>query len=570
MSNWIWPVLASDKITSGVGPRWGTQHKGIDIAAPKGKSIVASRKGVVTKINKSCTHNYGKNKSCGCGGGYGNYVYIDHKDGYITRYAHMTDVYVTEGQVIDEGATIGTVGSTGYSTGDHLHFEIRYKDIVKDPEEYVNSKNKIIPPIAIEKNIDTIGGITYESGDPVAVNSVVTRDFLEKGSFHAYVKFYIGDKEINYESGKPSIVQSFSINRLEEAGSKANFVLFDDEWDSLEPLLAENWDNISIEYGYSGSDIISPRYLMILQDYTIDFVETGTLLSISAISEGVYQNLEKINFDTGTMNPSDAIERICRQMGWDIDEEEWADTLTVDREDDYKVLNMNPVTYIMRYIIPEAITPEGEIVSFSVESGVARLRTESYNMSKATRNEESIPTYVYRRGYDGVVESLSFNMKGVFGGTTKFETVTRLRGNSFDINTKEEISSEKDLDNATTVTAGNYSSTLKDQSTADFITAGETTSQLEAKLNYHIKNGMLHAYEATMTILGDPRIQILQDVRIINITDYGSLHHTSGIYLVKGILDSVEDGNFKTTLQLIRESDISNGIVLRSSKSTKK
>lgn len=104
-------------------------HNGIDIAGGgiAGKPIIAISDGVVVKSNNSCSHNYPKYGSCGCGGGYGNYVTINHgtKDGktYVVTYGHMTRTAVSSGTV-KKGQTIGYVGTTGWSTGYHLHFGI--------------------------------------------------------------------------------------------------------------------------------------------------------------------------------------------------------------------------------------------------------------------------------------------------------------------------------------------------------------------------------------------------------------------------------------------------------------
>lgn len=142
MATWVWPVPSTASISSQYGPRWDSTHKGIDIAASQGSQIVASREGVVSLAYNGCTHNYGKNyPGCGCGGNYGNNVYIDHGGGFQTRYAHMTDVYVKYGQRVVQGQVIGTVGSTGWSTGPHLHFEVRQNDYPQNPLNYVDPSN---------------------------------------------------------------------------------------------------------------------------------------------------------------------------------------------------------------------------------------------------------------------------------------------------------------------------------------------------------------------------------------------------------------------------------------------
>ncbi|MGB6301483.1 MAG: peptidoglycan DD-metalloendopeptidase family protein [Rivularia sp. (in: cyanobacteria)] len=105
-----WP--AKGVFTSGFGPRWGRMHKGIDIAAPTGTPIHAAADGVVVSA--------GWNR-----GGYGKLVDIRHPDGTLTRYAHNSKIVVKKGQRVQQGQRISLMGSTGFSTGPHLHFEIR-------------------------------------------------------------------------------------------------------------------------------------------------------------------------------------------------------------------------------------------------------------------------------------------------------------------------------------------------------------------------------------------------------------------------------------------------------------
>jgi len=106
---YIWP--ARGVLTSGFGPRWGRMHRGIDIAAPVGTPIYAAAPGVVEFAGWNS-------------GGYGYMVDIRHPDGSMTRYAHNSRLLVNRGQEVDQGDQISEMGSTGYSTGPHLHFEI--------------------------------------------------------------------------------------------------------------------------------------------------------------------------------------------------------------------------------------------------------------------------------------------------------------------------------------------------------------------------------------------------------------------------------------------------------------
>ena len=124
----IWPVSIENKtISSPYGERtmWGRKgfHYGIDIPAPGGSDVFAAQSGTVV-ISQSHSS-------------YGNYVVINHGGGYTTLYAHNSKNLVTEGQVVNQGDVIALVGSTGTSTGNHCHLEVRYNGAHKNPLYYV-------------------------------------------------------------------------------------------------------------------------------------------------------------------------------------------------------------------------------------------------------------------------------------------------------------------------------------------------------------------------------------------------------------------------------------------------
>ena len=114
----------SGTITSRYGARWGSTHTGLDIAAPTGTTIVAAAPGTVTYSGNS-------------GSGYGNYVKISHGNGVETLYAHCSKLYVKKGQTVARGEAIAAVGSTGNSTGPHLHLEIRLNGVAQNPQLYL-------------------------------------------------------------------------------------------------------------------------------------------------------------------------------------------------------------------------------------------------------------------------------------------------------------------------------------------------------------------------------------------------------------------------------------------------
>jgi murein DD-endopeptidase MepM/ murein hydrolase activator NlpD len=99
----------------------GPGRRGIDIGAPRGTNIYASAGGVVTAVKTGCVE--GKSGSR-CGGGYGNMVIIQHSNGTKTLYGHLLKVITHTGAQVNRGEVIGLVGSTGRSTGPHVHFEV--------------------------------------------------------------------------------------------------------------------------------------------------------------------------------------------------------------------------------------------------------------------------------------------------------------------------------------------------------------------------------------------------------------------------------------------------------------
>lgn len=135
-SGYTWPVPGF----YGLSSLWNEDrttynHGAIDIAGGgiMGAQVVAADSGTVISTYSGCYHNWGKYYSCGCGGGYGNYVMIDHGNGKITIYAHLTSLSVSPGQYVSKGQTVGYVGTTGNSTGPHLHFECRYNGVKYNP-----------------------------------------------------------------------------------------------------------------------------------------------------------------------------------------------------------------------------------------------------------------------------------------------------------------------------------------------------------------------------------------------------------------------------------------------------
>ncbi len=116
-TGFVWP--ANGAVSSPYGPRWGRMHEGIDIAAPAGRPVRAAKAGLVT--------------TAAAMGAYGNLVILDHGNGETSRYGHLSAFDVKKADVVVIGQVIGRIGTTGRSTGNHLHFEIRFGGVAVDP-----------------------------------------------------------------------------------------------------------------------------------------------------------------------------------------------------------------------------------------------------------------------------------------------------------------------------------------------------------------------------------------------------------------------------------------------------
>ena len=143
-----WPVPGYTRITSPFGMRTHPitgiykLHTGTDIGAPAGADFIAANDGIVVKA--------------GYNGAYGNMVILDHGGGIQTLYAHGSEILVEEGQIIESGTPVLKVGSTGYSTGPHAHFEVRINGSPVEPLDYITSYGAKVDENNLNNNHDNI------------------------------------------------------------------------------------------------------------------------------------------------------------------------------------------------------------------------------------------------------------------------------------------------------------------------------------------------------------------------------------------------------------------------------
>lgn len=556
VKTWYWPVpgYGIDSISSKYGYRTleGTNqyHKGIDIAAPSGTKIVAVGAGNVI--------------SSGTASGYGNWIRIDHGDGYISIYGHMKaeDLFVKLGDTVSANQVISEVGSEGQSTGPHLHFQLEYNGEPVDPLRFLQSDSgPNIVGVGETDTGDVISNIPiglYSAGG-ISVRQRVSG--LSPQPLHAYFNIYVGDNQLLLSTypPKPNIFQMFEYDKLDGAGETASFTLFDDNWEEIEEVLYKNRDRIYIQYGYYGTGLKSKKIKHTLQTYSLSFNSTGSIISVSTVTEGPITNLKPIELSVDTFNPTEAVKKICEEIGLIVRPENFDPSMDISHDKDdpiFKLQNDYPITYIQQKIIPMAAQEGEELFTFNVDDeGVAYFKRESYDSSLT----DSMRTYIWQKGYDSNVIDLTFDINGVFGGQGDFDITTNMTSSAFDPDTKELTTATFNKSDVVTYATGDSTHTKSDQSTGIVDAAGYSPATQRSRLYYRMKSLRNDAYKATMKIVGDPTLNMYSDhnstyVRIINITDAGNLHHTSGVYRVNKITDSIQGGEYTTTLELIRNA----------------
>jgi len=129
-TEFIWPLDGVGRVSSPFGQRNRNFHAGIDIPVAKGTPVVAAMDGKVV--------------SCAFVGGHGNSILISHKNSFYTRYSHNSEIILKPGDEVKKGQIIALAGSTGNSTGPHLHFEIRFNDIPLNPLDFLPTDEDIV------------------------------------------------------------------------------------------------------------------------------------------------------------------------------------------------------------------------------------------------------------------------------------------------------------------------------------------------------------------------------------------------------------------------------------------
>ncbi|MBD8070292.1 peptidoglycan DD-metalloendopeptidase family protein [Bacillus sp. PS06] len=260
--HWVWPVVG--EISDTFGTRHG-RHKGLDIAAPKGEDTLTVDEGVVKKSYYSTT--------------YGHVVFIGHPNGLETVYAHLSKRNVEEGDKVKAGQKIGEVGSTGVSTGSHLHFEVH-------KGEWTYDKNNAIDPLTVLNERKLFVAIDQEENEMKRQSmKLAASEFIE-----GYQNW-----ETIHEEGKiagQSIVVSKQSQNEEE----------------IEPKVIEVQKNQTL-WDISKENKVSIAAIMQWNDLKTDLLKVGQKIKIYEQHDDIY-----------VVKKGDSLEQISKQVNISVEE----------------------------------------------------------------------------------------------------------------------------------------------------------------------------------------------------------------------------------------------------------
>lgn len=379
-----------------------------------------------------------------------------------------------------------------------------------------------------------------------------TTPYHDKQPLQAFVRVYVADKLLASKVGKettrsPEYIQSFEFNRIGTAGSYT-LVLFDKNWSELEETFNAGAQHIKIQYGFvTGKQ--SPLYEGIASDYTVRYTQSGVVLGINGILNGACKNNTLMTYNTGTNNPTEAVKRICNQNGYKIGAMDDTKDVALPNNDYFTLIKDHPVSYINTYIAPYAIRKADGLSGFRFILDHSTNPATAYFLPLSAQ-ELADKTYICEKGINSSVVSFEVQAKGVFGAGGISSTATRVQVETIDPTTGEVTSSESSTVDQP-ITTGEYTLTV-DNRTEIATSEGQSADMAVSAANFSTSLRNSIPYEGTLTIIGDPALNIGKTIRILVPTTRGDLHLSSGLYLITGVTDSVTSGKYLTTLSITR------------------
>lgn len=405
----------------------------------------------------------------------------------------------------------------------------------------------------------------------------------DKQPLHAFVEVYVAGHILRSkytstgeENRSPEYIQSFEFNRIDTGGTFI-LTLFDKNWDELEYVFNQGFQHIQVRYGWV-TGRVSPLYTCSAATYSIDLKNSGVIISINGFVHGISSggeglvgssditptndysstsssmaNTNLVTMNTGTVNPTEAVKSIAQSQGWVIGTYEETDDIQLANEDSISMIKEYPVTYINKILSPYAVSKSGVsgfrfYLDYSTNPPTSHFVPASSAISLAATK-----TFVYAKGENTSVIDISLNIQGVLGGASSTSAVTQSTVQTIDPNTKEVNGFTTDTNEQTYTQEGGYTHTQSNQ--VGLVGAsGLSASQATAADMYAMTTtGGSIPYTGSLTILGDPTINLMDSIMLMIITSKGNLHSASGVYMVNEMVaDSIQGGKYLTSIKILR------------------
>lgn len=349
------------------------------------------------------------------------------------------------------------------------------------------------------------------------------------------------------ESRAPEYIQSLEFNKLDTSGT-FTIVLFDKNWTELEETFNAGSQVVTLRYGYvTGKQ--SPTYEACVVDYTVRYVDSGVVLGINGLITRAVPNLNLTTLNTGTNNPTDAVKSICRANGWKIGNFDETKNVSLPNSDYFTLIKEHPISYINLRIAPYAIRKSDGMSGFRLVLDNTTSPATAHFLPLVAQ-EVSKKTYICRKGINSSVISFDVVAKGIFGGMGLTNTTMSAQVSTIDPLTGDVSDTEVESSYA----ARDDSIPTTDQK--DVVSSNGVSHEMaisSAKFSTSLRTSI--PYEGTLTILGDPALSIGDVIRVIIPTSKGELHVSSGSYLITAISETVSNGNYLTSLSVVRVAD---------------
>lgn len=383
----------------------------------------------------------------------------------------------------------------------------------------------------------------------------------------ATLKLKIGDTTIS--EVPPKHILSFEYDRVTQ--TEANSVtmeLYDETAIELEYEIAKGKDKVEFSYGYSGGRM-SKTYNATIQDYSIQFTPAGATLSIVAMTGGVSGFSQPKSKTYENMDIHNIVIEIAKEENWTLgtvegckpvySEETTPDGKQVKRK--FVRNNLSAVQFITNELIPYAISNSGQgdyqlYFDDSQKPPTVNFCTTALKneLTKDSLENADVSFYELEWGTGGSSRVLSFE-PNYSGNLVANLGANKVEGNIINKLTNEMFKVVYDKDLAKDrPTSGNRSSIVPNEHMSLMSASSyspDEAAKLAANMWYHASN---LAYGATMTIIGDPKLEPMSMASILIVNKDGLPHHCTGAYIVTQITDSIQGGQFTSTLQLLKNA----------------